>query len=175
MNWIEQNTLYHVSETPDIECFSPRPANDGREKVWAIQGKRLQNYLFPRDCPRICIWANSATTAQDQILLNGAKTHITIEERWRDICAQTTLYIYEFAPDQFELEDQNAGYMTSQAETAAIKMHKLAWGEIDFAQLDTRLSFAKNLPPWRDKVLGTSLAYSMIRMRNAQPTQSTPI
>ncbi|MCF4099568.1 DUF6886 family protein [Maritalea mediterranea] len=175
MNWIEPTALYHASETPHIDCFQPRPANDGTDKVWAILGKRLQNYLFPRDCPRICLWANSATTAQDKALLDGAETHITIEEKWRDICARTPLYIYQFAPKDFKVQDENAGYMTSRTAQRPLQMYELKPDELDFNRLNTKLSTTSQLLPLRDKVLGTSLAYSMIRLRNAAPIQSMPL
>jgi|ERR1035437_264431 hypothetical protein len=68
--------LFHFSEDPAIAKFDPRPvqvASDrpaGREwlngpLVWAIEESHQRLYLFPRDCPRILLWATPKTTAED--------------------------------------------------------------------------------------------------------------
>ncbi len=116
----DRAALYHVSEAADISVFHPRPTTHGDAKVWAIRGSHIQNYLFPRDCPRICIWANDLTDTQDKDLLDGVATRIFIEQAWSTRCAKTKLYIYRFESEGFTLGDQNAGYMTStQAQTPA--------------------------------------------------------
>lgn len=171
----DHTALYHVSEQADIELFRPRPTKQHEAKVWAVRGSHIQNYLFPRDCPRICIWANKATNAQDKTLLGGAKTHIFIEQNWLTRCATAELYIYQFEEGRFVLEDKNAGYMTSTQAQAPIKKQMLAWRSVDFAALATKLDAVPNLMPYRDKILASGLAYSMIRLRNAQPIQSMPI
>lgn len=50
--------LFHVSEEANIEVFNPRiPARKDLDQsvglVWAIDEKRLPNFLTPRDCPRV--------------------------------------------------------------------------------------------------------------------------
>ena len=63
--------LFHVSEEPDIQVFEPRlPARkDLNQKiglVWAIDEKRLPNFLTPRDCPRVAYHVGSRTTDADK-------------------------------------------------------------------------------------------------------------
>lgn len=47
--------LFHVSEESDIQKFEPRiPSRNDLDKtvglVWAIDEKRLPNFLTPRNC-----------------------------------------------------------------------------------------------------------------------------
>lgn len=69
--------LFHFSDDPDIAVFEPRPVlipsvrPIGREwlngpLVWAIDGDHDFMYLFPRDCPRILIWATAETTEAER-------------------------------------------------------------------------------------------------------------
>ena len=68
--------LFHYSDDPTIKVFEPRPVQvpvvrpKGFEwlngaLVWAIDEAREPMYLFPRECPRILVWATSNTTAAD--------------------------------------------------------------------------------------------------------------
>jgi len=58
--------LFHVSETPGIERFEPRPSSYVPDPVvWAIDADRLRNYLVPRECPRVTFYAGPETTAAD--------------------------------------------------------------------------------------------------------------
>ena len=46
--------LFHVREESGIEQFEPRAQAEGTDAVvWAIDGRRLRNYLVPRECPRV--------------------------------------------------------------------------------------------------------------------------
>jgi len=63
--------LFHVSEESDIEVFHPRnPDRNDLDKtvglVWAIDEKRLPNFLTPRNCPRVTYHINSQATQEDR-------------------------------------------------------------------------------------------------------------
>ena len=48
--------LFHISEDGYIEKFIPRRSKEiweYKNYVWAIEEEKIQNYLLPRDCPRI--------------------------------------------------------------------------------------------------------------------------
>ncbi|MFB2603077.1 DUF6886 family protein, partial [Rhizobium phaseoli] len=77
--------LFHFSDDPDIPVFEPRPVliptvrPVGREwlngpLVWAIDGDHDFMYLFPRDCPRILIWAKPETPETERRHLRISKT-----------------------------------------------------------------------------------------------------
>ena len=58
--------LLHVSEQPDIARFEPRASEYATGLVvWAIEERRLCNYLVPRECPRVTYYAGADTTAAD--------------------------------------------------------------------------------------------------------------
>src|SRR5690242_18830335 len=55
------DALFHYSEDPSITTFVPRvPRSNPRQRaaVWAIDGQHAPLYWFPRDCPRVTVWAN---------------------------------------------------------------------------------------------------------------------
>lgn len=110
--------LYHVSEEPDIQVFEPRlPERKDLDQntglVWAIDEERLPNFLTPRDCPRVAYHVNSQTTDVDKqrFFTSSLSTYaIVIESKWFHIMNNTTLYLYEFDPQDFVLQDDVAGY-----------------------------------------------------------------
>ena len=62
--------LFHVSEESNIQIFEPRiPTREDLDKniglVWAIDEKRLPNFLTPRNCPRITYHIGKDTTESD--------------------------------------------------------------------------------------------------------------
>ena len=66
MGWtvdpVEQSVLFHYSEDPGIVRFEPhvpRTNPDVPAAVWAIDEARAPLYWFPRDCPRVTVWANA--------------------------------------------------------------------------------------------------------------------
>lgn len=63
--------LFHVSEDGGISVFNPRlPGRNDLDKgtglVWAIDEKRLPNFLTPRNCPRVTYHIGDNTTEQDK-------------------------------------------------------------------------------------------------------------
>lgn len=167
--------LYHISDDPNIERFDPRPDKEGNNSVWAMSANRIQNYLLPRDCPRICIWADAQTNAGDWAKLSSVSSIIAIERGWFERCAKAKLYAYVFDSADFDLIDPNAGYFTA---ATAQKPREMLTIDDPLRQLNlagARLEVLKELHSFRETVLGSSFAYSMIRMRNAAPIQQTPI
>lgn len=162
--------IWHVSETADIQRFEPRADANGRERVWAIGESRLHNYLLPRDCPRVTYFATPATSAFDRsrfFSVSDAQSVVAIEHAWLPMVRNARLYLYEFAPDDFVLEDAVAAYWISERATTPI-----ACTEIDDAlrALTARaveLRVVSSLWPLRDAVVASSLGFSIIRMRNA--------
>ncbi|MBR6524951.1 MAG: hypothetical protein IKT57_03165 [Clostridia bacterium] len=112
--------LFHVSEEANIDVFLPRlPARQdldpGVGLVWAIDEKHLPNFLTPRNCPRVCFhdWAGASDTDRKRFLPMGHPCGIVLENAWRSAMESTVLYVYEFDPEGFVLQDANAGYYVS--------------------------------------------------------------
>lgn len=167
--------LFHVSQDPNIERFDPRTHTDGRSLVWAICARTLPNYLLPRDCPRICVWQNPETTKDDQALLENSRHTIFIEKAWTERARSEQLTIYQFNADGFSLEDENAGYFTSTIPQTPSNTTKLHQPTKQISAVGVALKTVDNLWPLAKQIENSSLGYSMIRMRNAAPIQSTPI
>src|SRR3990170_1069983 len=118
------DTLFHVSDIPDIARFEPRPVapvsvtllTPERAVVWAIDEAHLQNYLLPRDCPRVTFYALPDSTSADieRLLGHSAAKHVVaIESRWFKAVASQRLYEYALPAQTFSVIDEGAGYYVS--------------------------------------------------------------
>lgn len=120
--------LFHISENNNIKKFIPRPSSQlyieiKGDVVFAISGKLLHNYLFPRDCPRISYYANPKSTQSDLrkfFSKTSADFVITVEEKWRDKIEHSVLYSYELPSETFHLLDECAGYYISYTNVIPI-------------------------------------------------------
>lgn len=163
--------LFHLSIDPAITRFEPRAsAYTGMPVVWAVSASHMANYLLPRECPRICIRAAPDSTAGDvEALLGGDRAVIAIEAAWLERVRRQQLYGYAMPPDSFSLLDANAGYWVSR--TAVTPMSSLVLHDLpgEIARRDTALRVLASLWDLHAAVKVSSLAFSMIRMRNAAP------
>jgi hypothetical protein len=168
--------LFHVSEEGGIAVFHPRiPVRDDIDKtrglVWSINERCLPNFLTPRDCPRVTYHASETTTADDiELHFSSASRHVVvIESAWFERMKKAVLYLYEFDPSGFELQDEVAGYYVST--DAQIPIGKTVVTDV-FVELFSRnieLRVVDNLHPICRKIQRSSLNWSMCRMRNAKP------
>ena len=167
--------LFHVSENEFISEFVPRtPDRDDLDPdmplVWAIDEEHLANYLTPRDCPRVAYHVTWETSEDDRRRFFTSPTHrdaLVIESGWFEIMRGTTLWLYEFAPQEFELQDAAAGYYT--AKTTQTPIGKYCIDDL-FAELFLRgveVRIVDNLHAIADEVERSTLAWSCCRMRNA--------
>ncbi|HEV8396551.1 MAG TPA: hypothetical protein VGQ37_19855 [Vicinamibacterales bacterium] len=167
--------LYHVSDAAAIERFEPRPSTlTDAPVVWAVDDERLRNYLLPRDCPRVTYYAGAQTTAADRAaFLESATAVVAIEEQWLERVRHARLYVYELPPDTFECIDECAGYFVTRVAVDPLGVRRCA---DPIGELDQRGVAVRALPDlWslRDAVVASSLQFSIIRMRNAQPRSTT--
>jgi hypothetical protein len=165
--------LFHVSEDAEIARFEPRPPpspDAGVEglAVWAIAESHLANYLLPRDCPRICFRAGPGTTEADRGLLNGAKRVIAFESTWLERVKACSLTLYELPTASFAEAVPQAGYWISRETVTPVAVRRLddLLAAIE-AQAEVRL--LADFWPLADAVAGSSLEFSIIRKRYAQP------
>jgi len=169
--------LFHVSEEPHIEEFIPRlPKRSDLDQsiglVWAIDEARLPNFLTPRDCPRVAYYCNAQTTAADRLRFFSSSTAshaIAIENKWFKAMSNTTLYLYEFDPSDFVLQDEIAGYYV--AVTPQTPINKIVITDI-FAELigrNVEIRITDSLWDIADAIKESSLSWSLCRIRNATP------
>ena len=169
--------LFHVSEEENISEFVPRlPTRKDLDPnaglVWAIDEARLSNFLTPRDCPRVGWHINQRTKDADRLrfFTDPKAVHgLVIEDGWFAVMGRTTLYLYEFDPAGFALQDEVAGYYV--AKTTQIPKAKHTIPDL-FAELFRRgveLRVVGNLWNLADAVKGSTLDWSLCRMAHARP------
>ena len=168
--------LFHVSEEPDIRRFAPRipvrsDLDQSKGLVWAISERCLPNFFTPRECPRVTYHAAEETTAEDIARFFSSPRHhcVAIEHAWHERMKHTTLYLYEFDPRNFYLQDACAGYYVSeQTETPIGKLQvDDLFGALFERGVEVRL--VNNLWALADAVKQSTLHYSICDMANAQP------
>ena len=163
--------LYHLSEEAGIRLFKPRPLKVGSEPlVWAIDAEHVSNYLLPRDCPRVTFSAGRDSSSDDgeRFLLGTAASRVVaIESGWLERVRSTLLYRYTFSAGGFELHDVTAGYHVSHA--AVVPTSEQPVGDLLQALLDSGVELRVLPALWdlRERVIHSTLAFSIIRMRNA--------
>jgi hypothetical protein len=171
----QMDRLFHVSDIPGTEVFSPRPARDGGHYVWAVGEARLHNYLVPRDCPRVTYYVGPETTAADQAKFfsqTDAEAVVAVEKAWLPAILSGTLYLYEFEPTPFRLHDDIARHYVTEQTVVPINCVKVTDILSELLARPIELRFMPSLWPLREVVIQSTLAFSIIRMRNAAPPEN---
>lgn len=169
--------LFHVSEDPNIQVFEPRlPTRKDLDPsiglVWAIDETRLPNFLTPRDCPRVAYYATDRTaiTDKERFFSSSNSQHaIAIEKKWLGVIKNTTLYLYEFRPDDFTLQDENAGYYVAKTTQYPINRFILTDLFAELQKRDVEVHIVDHLWEIADAVKASTLNWSLCRMGNATP------
>ncbi len=165
--------LFHLSDYPGISLFEPRwHEQTSRALIWALDEHRVANYLLPRDCPRVCFRRGPESAADDgRRLLGDENAIIAIESGWLDRVERTELYRYAFPADRFVIEDETAGYWVSYEPIVPLAVERVVDLPLAIAAEGAKLVALPDLWTLHDAVAASSLMFSMIRMRNAQPRQ----
>ncbi len=164
--------LYHVSEESDIKVFNPRtPDREDLDKsvglVWAINEKCLPNFLTPRNCPRVTyhIGKNTSKEDIDKYISSKSISHvIVIENAWFETMKNTKLYLYEFDDEEFELQDEIAGYYVSKTSQIPILVHELDDLFYELFKKNIELRIVDNLWDMFDEIKKSTFDWSMCRM-----------
>ena len=169
--------LFHVSEAPDITLFKPRkPLREDLAHstglVWALSERTLPNFFTPRHCPRVTYHVAPHTTKTDQAhyLSTPETEHVmVIEHKWVQKMHETTLYVYEFDPTSFELQDEQAGYYVSHQEVEPLACYVIdnIWHAL--ASFNVEVRIVDTLWPICRAIQTTSFYWSLCRMAYAQP------
>lgn len=169
--------LFHFSDDPAITEFIPRPVRAQSHRpagqewlngplVWAIEEQREYMYLFPRDCPRILIWATNETSQIDKNhwLQNHRAAAFVERSRWQEL-DNATLYRYELPVESFrELHD--AGMWVSSERVAPIGCDTITHLPNRLTQRGVDLRIVESLLPLKH-LWQSTLHVSGIRLRNA--------
>ena len=169
--------LFHVSEDPDIEVFEPRPsAYTSEPMVWAVDGARLRNYLLPRECPRVTFYAGAQTTTEDaRRFLGSSPAVVAFESGWLERVRAARLFVYQFDEAGFTCIDECAGYFVrpSSATPKGVEVVEDLLAAI--CERGAEIRIVPSLWALHDAVIASSLAFSIIRMRNALPRETRSV
>jgi len=179
-----QHTLFNFSEDPGIAQFIPRPlqvASDrpvGREwlnspLVRAIEESHQRLYLFPRECPRMLLWATPKTTAADaaQWLEGNPRQPLAIIERaWLERLQLAKITRFEMPVAMFT-DTQDAGMRVSRTAVNPLDKGTLTNLPAQLAESGTELRVVESLLPWQHV---SSVHASGIRLRNPKDWPQKP-
>ena len=172
------HALWHVSENPGIERFEPHvsaTADNAEPLVWAVDTRHLPLYWFPRDCPRGTFWADASTEPADAArLLGGASRVHAIEQGWREPMRTATVFAYRLPEETFEPHPEVGGYWISRPGVEPLDVAPLGDLVTLHEQAEIELRALPNLWPLWDEVVGSTLEFSGMRLRNALPRPSSP-
>jgi hypothetical protein len=167
------HALWHVSEDPSIERFEPHVAATAEEPeplVWAIDTRHLPLYWFPRDAPRGTFWATEATGPADaERLLGGASRVHIVEEAWFDRMLNGRVFAYRVPETAFEPHPGVGGYWIARTAVEPLEVVELDDLVRLHLQAEIDLRVLPNLWPLWNEVVASTLEYSGMRFRNAQP------
>ncbi len=167
--------VLHFSEDPTIERFVPHVAPTSRKSepyVWAVGADRCPDYWFPRACPRALAWTGPGTTAEDAVRIIGAgcgdRVH-AIEYGWLRPMLETRLYAYRLPADGFAPIGDPPHAVVSTVPVTPLGPPEPVGDLVELherAGIQVRL--LDSLWPFWEEVIGSSLEFSGIRMRNAR-------
>ena len=166
--------LLHYSEDPHIERFVPHvPATnpDQPPSVWAIDAAHAALYWFPRDCPRVTVWADDPdqrATLATLFATTAWRLHAA-ETVWQERIRTVELYEYSLPRATFRPWAEAHGQWISSATVTPLAVRPVGDLVARHAAAGIDLRLVPDLWPLRDLVLAAGLPFSIVRMRNARP------
>jgi hypothetical protein len=172
--------LFHFSNDPAIPVFEPRPVRVPAPRppalewlngplVWAIDEEHEPMYLFPRECPRILMWATPKTTKEDlsRWLGDSSRRMVAhVERAWLDRLKTGIAHRYEMPPSCFE-DLKDAGMWVSRVRVEPLGLETLHDLPSELQARNVELKIMETLAPLK-AAWNTSLHVSGVRLRNAQ-------
>jgi hypothetical protein len=170
----DDGPLLHFSEDPGIERFVPHvPATnpDHPPAVWAIDAAHAPLYWFPRDCPRVTVWADD----QDQeatlhaVFATSARRVHAAEAGWQARIRTTELFEYALPRATFHRWEAAHGQWISSAVVTPLAVRPVGDLIARHSAAGIELRLVADLWPLHDLVVDAGLPFSMVRMHNARP------
>jgi hypothetical protein len=167
------HALWHVSENPSLARFEPHVAATAAETeplVWAVDTRHLPLYWFPRDCPRGTFWARPESDPEDvrRLLGDALRVHV-VEDAWLARIREARLFAYRFPNEAFEPHPEVGGYWIARETVTALPPVELGNPIELHENAAIELRALRNLWPLWNDVAASTLEFSGIRLRNAEP------
>ena len=165
-------TVYHYSEDGTIKRFTPHvPATNPSHppSVWALDAEHSPLYWFPRDCPRISVWAR--TPAHHHLLSNTFGTEspriCAAESHWLTRVRDAEIYRYSFDAEQFAQWHEADGQYISGDTAYPVRVELLDDLLGLHADAGIELRFTPRIGRLIDQMLASGLPFSFVRIRHA--------
>ena len=180
--------VLHFSEDPTITEFVPHVAASARVTgayVWAVDAQRAPSYWFPRQCPRVLTWPTASSTSSDVARIigpSGASRVHAVEYAWLERMRSVRLFAYRlpaapFRPFEEPEPARRDGEPEPSAHVAEVPVRPLGPPEQvgDLLALHEEAGIELRVLPrlWSfwEAVTASTLGFSGIRLRNAQPSR----
>jgi hypothetical protein len=175
MGWnvepVEHSVLFHYSEDPRISLFEPhvpRTNPNVAPAVWAIDGAHAPLYWFPRDCPRVTVWANTAAQRRRLGHLFGTnRSRVQAAPiSWSDEIGACKLYEYRFEGADFDPWFEAEGQWISFRAVTPVEVVPVGnlFERHRTAKVDLRLE--PSLGAIREQVVDSGLPFSIVRYKD---------
>jgi hypothetical protein len=170
--------LWHISEDDSIQRFEPRSraAHDSIEPfVWAIDEAHVPAYWFPRECPRGTYWAVADTSDEDvgRLLLGDRTLRVhLLQADWLGAVRSARLIAYRLPSVTFEPYGRAAGYWVSREPVVPLDVVEVGDLLDKHAEAGVELRIVPRLRPVWQQVIGSTVEFSGIRLRNLEPQNS---
>jgi hypothetical protein len=168
------HALWHVSEDAAITRFEPHRAPSALTDepfVWAIDTRHLPLFWFPRDCPRGTFWAGPDTSAEDadRFLLGASERVHAAEAGWLETIRNARVVAYRLPGEPFVPHPDVGGYWVSRQPVEPLEVVELGDLLARHAEAGIELRLVPSLAPLWDRVIRSTLEFSGIGLRKANP------
>jgi hypothetical protein len=166
------DVVFHYSEDGGISRFAPHVPHTNPSHppaVWAMDAEHSPLYWFPRDCPRISVWANDEQ--QRSLLRDTFETDAdricACESRWLDRIRRAHVYRYAFEGSRFApAAGADGQYITGEV------VHPRSVDLLDdllttHADAAVELRITPRLGTLMDRMLASGLPFGFVRIRDA--------
>lgn len=165
--------VYHFSDDGTIRRFAPHVQSSNPSHppaVWAVDGFHAPVYWFPRNCPRVSVWAYTAEQqARLSELFNTEASRIcAAESAWLPTISKSRVYRYCFDASDFAPWKEVDGQHIASKVVQPVRVEAIDDLLRVHAEHSVELRFTPRLGHLVDRMIGSTLPYSLVRIRDAQ-------
>lgn len=167
------SVVYHYSEDGTINRFTPHVPQSNPSHppaVWAMDADHSPLHWFPRDCPRISVWADDER--QREVLSETFATDATricaAESGWIERIQAAKVYRYTFDGSHFAPWAEAHGQYISGEVVQPVAVDVLDDLLMLHAEAEVELRFTPKLGTLMDQMLASGLPFGFVRIRDAR-------
>ena len=158
----------HYSEDRGITEFVPHvPATNPSQapRVWAIEPAYAPLYWFPRDCPRVTVWAHDPDQrARLRATWGCAEPRLHFAAPAAEAALhRTELFEYSFAPEPFVPWTDAEGQWVADRAVRPVAVRPMGDLVAAHAAAGVALRFDQDLGARKAEVLASGLPFSIVR------------